>query len=100
VEDASTECRERSIVAASYFRTIWEQFGAGADIPVGMTTSFTDVISATLDTEGPSQLRVLSLLEMSPALTSNQCGNRFETFVAAITHTPSSLNVQLVLDAK
>jgi hypothetical protein len=91
VEDPSPECRERSIAAASYFRTIWDQFGAGTDMPVGMTTSFTDVLSTTLETEGPAQLHVLSQLEMSPAQTSNQCGNRFETGVAAITQSGAYL---------
>jgi hypothetical protein len=85
VEDPSDACAGHGIVATSYFRTIWDALGAGANMPIAMTTSFTDILSTSIDATSAGTLHVMSQVEMSPSATSNQCGNRFETGVAALT---------------
>lgn len=85
VEDPSDACAGRGIVATSYFRTIWDALGAGANMPIALTTSFTDVLSSSIDATSAGALHVMSQLEISPSATSNQCGNRFETGIAALT---------------
>ncbi len=94
VEDPDPACVETSIVARSYFRTIWNQFGAGANVPIAMTTSFSEVLEASIAHSVPSDLLVLSQLEISPASTANLCNNRFQTAVAAITQAGSYLTTQ------
>jgi len=95
VEDPQPECRNRSIVAESYFKHIWELYGDGTSMPLSLDTSFSEVLTASLELDQPSNLQVLSQLEMSPAATSNQCGNRFETGVAAITQSGSYLSTEV-----
>lgn len=91
VEDPSDACAGHGIVATSYFRTIWDALGAGANMPIAMTTSFTDILSTSIDATSAGTLHVMSQVEMSPSATSNQCGNRFETGVAALTSGGSYL---------
>lgn len=94
VEDPDPACVETGIVARSYFRTVWKQFGAGANMPIAMTTSFTEVLDASIALSAPRDLLVLSQLEISPASTSNVCNNRFQTAVAAITQAGSYLSTE------
>jgi hypothetical protein len=84
VEDASAGCQDRDIVLTSYFRTIWDAHGVGANVPVALNTNITDMVQATIDTSSSGRLRVLGQTEISPAATANQCGNRFETGFAYV----------------
>lgn len=94
VEDPAEACAESGIVARSYFREVWDVHGSGADMPISMTTTFNDVLSAPFVVPANADLRVLSQLEMSPSSTLNVCGDRFQTGVAAITHEGSYLAVE------
>jgi hypothetical protein len=94
VEDASEACQDRDIVLTSYFRTIWDAYGAGANMPVSLNTSITDMVQATIHTNSSSRLRVLGQTEISPSATTNACGNRLETGFAYLHGSQISQTVR------
>jgi hypothetical protein len=85
VEDPLPACQGKDIRAASYFQKIFASAGPGANQPVTLGTNLTPMVSLSLTTERSARHRVLGQSEVSPASTSNACGNRTETAVAFLS---------------
>jgi hypothetical protein len=96
VEDPQEHCRDRDIVFRSYFQSVWDADGAGANKPVAMTTDPTVMVDATITTTTTAPLRVLAQTEISPSATLNRCGDRFET---GFLHLSSSAGYSAVTRA-
>lgn len=85
VEDAQVACQGKDIRAASYFQKIFASAGPGANQPVSLGTNLTSMVSLSLTTQSSARHRVLGHSEISPASTSNTCGNRVETAVSFLS---------------
>lgn len=79
VEDAASECQEKDIHVYSYRRAI-------GDIPLGILTSVTPVLSTGFTVPVSGRLTLLGQTEITPSSTFNACNNRTEIAYAWMTY--------------